>query len=84
MLPVLNCGCTTPARDGGTDAGLMAGPTSGPIGTVPMGGGVGGGNVGTPDGLPIVGGGMMGVNSGKNGCVGSVTSVMVPAVQTTF
>jgi hypothetical protein len=52
-LPVLYCGCTTPASDGGTGAGATAGPTNGPAGTVPIGGGVGGGKVGTPTGSPI-------------------------------
>jgi hypothetical protein len=64
--PVRNCGCTTPASDGGTGAGSTAGPTKGPVGTTPIGGGVGGGKVGTPTGLPIGGGGMIGVKAGKN------------------
>lgn len=80
-LPVLNCGCVTPASDGGTGAGAMAGPTSGPRGTTPIGGGVGGGKGGTPAGLPISGGGMIGMNSGKLASVGLLLIVSSPFVQ---
>lgn len=74
-LPVLYFGCTSPAIDGGTAAAATAGPTSGPTGTVPIGGGVGGGNVGTPDGLPIVGGGTMTSKAGKKTPVPAGTPV---------
>lgn len=65
-LPEPNCGCGTPATDGGTAGGPMAiGSASGPTGTgtgavlLPVGGKVGGG------GTPTVGGGRIGVKAGK-------------------
>lgn len=61
LLPVpKKRGCVNPGVDGGTGAAATAGPTSGPFGTTPIGGGVGGGKFGTATGLPIVGGGMIG------------------------
>lgn len=83
------CGCTTPASDGGTPAAAIAGPTSGPTGTVPIGGGVGGGKVGVVTASPIEptpppGGnadvGMIGTKSGKNGTVGPGVKVSAIAV----
>lgn len=59
----------------------MAGPTSGPTGTTPIGGGVGGGKGGTPTGLPIGGGGMIGMNSGKLAIDGLLVIVSSPPVQ---
>lgn len=72
----------------------MAGPTNGPVGTVPIGGGVGGGNVGVATASPICptppGGvevGMIGTKSGKNDAVaggvkviGMLVSVVLPLV----
>src|SRR5262245_5103218 len=55
-----------PATDGGTAAAAMTGPNNPLLGTLPMGGGVGGGKVGgAPPAISTEGGGKIGLNSGN-------------------
>src|SRR5215831_13599570 len=68
-----------PATDGGTAAAATAGPTRSPMGTVPIGGGVGGGKLGIALSAPIGGGGTIGANAGKNASEGPAVKVSAAA-----